>query len=299
MGFRDLLELARATETRLRVGVVFPDFEEIYKALATAADLGFDPILIGREDTVRRMAADTSLGRYELVEAIDSEAAATVAVELAASGKMDLLMKGSVNTAILMKAVLHDKDGIRGGALLSHVAVFESPDGRFIGVTDGGLNINPTVEQKADIIRNAAAVFHRLGVAVPNIALLSGVEILTPAIPSTVDAAELTVMAENGAFPDTIVDGPMAFDLAFNPAACRAKHYAGKIRGNADILVVPEIVSGNILGKALNHAAGYASGGVVVGAKIPIVLLSRSDRAEEKLNSLLIAGALARAGGPM
>ena len=292
MGYRDLLELARVNKRPLRIGVVYPDYQEIFKALKEAVELGFIPVLIGPESSVRRQSAEAGLDDLTVVDSGDPQAAAAKAVELAHSGKMDLLMKGSVSTAILMKAVLHDKDGLRTDALLSHVAVFESPDGRFIGVTDGGLTIQPTVEQKAEIIRNAAFLFRRLGVPIPKIAVLSGVETITPAIPSTVDAAELSAMAVAGAFPDTIISGPMAFDLAFNPAACRAKRYYGKIQGDADIMVVPEIVSGNILGKALNHAAGYASGGVIIGAKMPIVLLSRSDRAQEKLNSMLLAAAL-------
>ncbi len=290
MGYEDLLGLAKSCSRPLRVGVVFPDYEEIFRAVAVAADLCFEPILIGPESATRKKADEAGLRRYSLVPASDSESAAAAAVEIAGSGGMDLLMKGSVATATLMRAVLRSR--LRGDSLLSHVAVFESDDGRFIGVTDGGLNIQPTVEQKIDIINNAVTLFRHIGVGRPKVALLSGVEVLTPAIPSTVEAAELSALAEQGVFPSAVVEGPMAFDLAFNPAACRAKKYGGKIRGNADIMVVPEIVAGNILGKALNHAAGYASGGVIIGATIPIVLLSRSDRAQEKLNSLLLAGAL-------
>ncbi|MBT3275349.1 MAG: phosphate butyryltransferase [Spirochaetales bacterium] len=292
MGYHDLVGLAASCKRRLRVGVVFPDYSEIFKALKKAEKLCFDFLLFGPDDTIQKYAEESGLEHYSIIEAVDGQEAAARAVEVAGTGRLDLLMKGSVRTAVLMSAVLHAANGIKGNSLLSHIAVFESPDGRFIGVTDGGLNIEPTVEQKADIIRNGIKLFHFLGVPKPHVAVLSGIETVNPAVLSTVDAAALTAMAENGAFPEAVVDGPMAFDLAFNPAACRIKHYAGKIQGNADILVVPEIVCGNVLGKALNHAAGYDSGGVIVGAKIPIVLLSRSDRAQEKFNSLLLAGAM-------
>ena len=292
MGFRDLLDLIKRRDKQLRVAVVLPDYQEIFKALRNAEGLPFSFLLIGPEKTITRHLGDKTTDNCRILHADDDQNAAQIAINMADSGDVDLIMKGSIRTAILMKAVLEDREGIRGKSFLSHVAVFECPDGRFIGVTDGGLNIQPTVPQKVLIIKNAASLFHQLGVRTPNIALLSGVEVLNPAIPSTVDAAEITAMAEAGEFPDVIVEGPLAFDLAFNRAASRAKHYSGKIRGNADIFVVPEIVSGNILGKSLNHAAGYPSGGVVMGARIPIVLLSRSDRAVEKLNSLLLAGIL-------
>ena len=292
MGYKDLLGLAKTTPHTLRVGIVYPDYEEIYRAIALAAGLCFDPVFVGPAESIRRQAGLAGIEKYSVIDSETPEAAATLAVEIASRGEFDLLMKGSVSTAILMKAVLSIDPGIKTGRLLSHVAVFESPDGRFIGISDGGLNISPTVEQRGEIIQNAIELFHNIGFLVPRIALLSGVEILTPSIPSTIESAELAAMAHEGAFPEAIVEGPLSFDLAFNPAASRAKKYPGEIRGNADVLIVPEIVSGNVLGKALNHAASYDSGGVVIGAKIPIVLLSRSDRATEKLNSLLLAGAL-------
>lgn len=291
MGYDDLRELARTQGWRVKTGVVYPDYDEIFRALAEAEPLGFSFVLIGPE-TIRDRAVEFGLKQYEVVATDTPEGAAHEACRLAASGEIDLLMKGSLSTAILMKAVLNVDSGLRTGRLLSHVAVLECPDGRFLGVTDGGLNIAPSVEQRVDIIHNAIRLFHHIGVTHPRVALLSGVEVVTPAIPSTVEAAELTRIAESGSFGEATVEGPMAFDLAFNPAASRAKHYEGRIRGDADVMVVPEIVSGNILGKALNHAAGYASGGVILGAALPIVLLSRSDRAQEKLNSLLLAASL-------
>lgn len=292
MGYRDLLELSKMRTDRLKVGVVYPDYAEVFKALKEAEPLCFDFILIGPGDAIRTHADAAEFSDYELIKANDSQSASEAAVALAGKGGMDLLMKGSVRTAVLMKAVLHAENGIRGDGLMSHMAVFESPDGRFIGVSDGGLMIEPDVEQKAAVVANAIEFFHHLGVPNPKIALLSGVEVVTPGIQSTVDADELARRADNGEFARAVVEGPMAFDLAFNPAACRAKHYSGQIQGDADVLIVPEIVSGNILGKTLNHAAGYASGGVILGATIPIVLLSRSDRAEEKLNSLLLASVM-------
>ena len=188
----------------------------------------------------------------------------------------------------MTRAVVWDRDGLRARRLLSHISVFEKPDGCFLAVTDGGLLINPTIDQKVEIVRNAIDFFHSLGYLKPRVALLSGVEVLNPAMPSTTEAAEISAMAVRGAFRSAIVEGPMAFDLAFSADACRAKQYGGRIRGDADILVVPDIVSGNILGKALGRAAGYPSGGLVFGATRPIVLLSRSDTAVEKINSFFL-----------
>ncbi len=290
MGYNDLKQRAKHLGRLLRVGVVCPEYLEIYKAMRKARDICFDFVLIGNQKIIGELSSESGFSDFETIPESDDESAAATAVRLAGENEIDLLMKGSVQTAILMKQVLHDSGALRGDGFLSHIAIFESPDGRFLGVTDGGLNINPTFEQKLEIVKNGARLFHRLGTKTPKIALLSGVEVQNPAIPSTIDAARITKAATNGSVPDSIVEGPMAFDLAFNLAACRAKHYEGKIQGDADIMVVPEIVSGNILGKTLNHAAGFASGGLVVGARKPIVLLSRSDRAEEKLNSLLLAG---------
>ncbi len=290
MGYNDLRERARGNDRRLRVGVVCPEYLEIYKAMDEAGSLNFDFVLIGDAKITANLAKESGLSGFEVIAASDDQSAAAEAVRLADEGVIDLLMKGSVRTAVLMKEVLHDSDGIRGSGFLSHIAIFELPDGRFLGVTDGGLNINPTVAQKLEIVRNAVALFHRLGNPKPKVALLSGVEVQNPAIPSTIESARIMEMAGDGGIPDAVVEGPLAFDLAFNHAACRAKKYEGAIQGDADVMLVPEIVSGNILGKALNHAAGFASGGVIVGARKPIVLLSRSDRAEEKLNSLLLAG---------
>ena len=292
MGFPDLLSLVKQREGKLRVAVVLPDYREIYKALQIADTLCFSFTLIGPDETMKRHLKNFDLKHCKTLHAGGDQEAAQLAVDMADRQEIDLLMKGSIKTAVLMKAVLEDRDGLRGASFLSHVAVFECPDGRFIGVTDGGLNILPTIDQKVKIIKNAATLFHQLGVPRPNIALLSGVEVLNPAIPSTVDAVKITEMAAEGTFPDAVVEGPLAFDLAYNRAASRAKRYTGQIQGNADIFVAPEIVSGNVLGKSLNHAAGFPSGGVVMGARIPIVLLSRSDRAAEKLNSLILAGVL-------
>lgn len=292
MGFPDLLELVRRREKRLRVAVVLPHYNEIFKAIKIADEFCFEFTLVGQRKVMQPYLREFGLTTCRVIDTENDWEASSLAVSMARNKEIDLLMKGSVKTAVLMKTILEDRDGIRGKSFLSHVAVFECPDGRFIGVTDGGLNIQPDINQKVRIIQNAAELFHQLGVGCPKVALLSGVEVVNPAIPSTISAAALTKMAAEGAFPGSIVEGPMAFDLAFNRAAGRAKRYSGKIQGDADVFVAPEIVAGNVLGKSLNHAAGFPSGGVVMGARMPIVLLSRSDRAAEKLNSLLLAGVL-------
>ena len=291
MGFNELRKILTNQIPRRKFGIAVarPDGREIYQAIKSAEVFGIVPIFVGVDRVIEEECARLGFSEYKVLAASGEVEAARKAVELVSSGDADLLMKGSLQTATLMKAVLDDRVGIRGEGLLSHVALFEQPDGRFLGITDGGLNIQPDLEQKIDILHNALLLFRRLGIRKPRVALLSGVEVLNPAIPSTVDAARIAALAVEGQFQEAIVEGPMAFDLAVSPEASKKKRYGGRIKGDADILVTPEIVSGNILGKSLSLAAGFPSGGVVVGARSPIVLLSRSDTKEQKLNSICIA----------
>ena len=288
MGFDSLGKELLAKKHDLCVVVASPERPEIFDALKTLAGYGARFVLVGPRERLKSSARAIGLEEAVIVDARDDVDTANKAVAAVDAEKNALLMKGRIKTAILMRAVVHDKGGLRADKLLSHLAVFERPDGRYLGVTDGGLNINPTIDHKVEIIRNAVDYFKVLGYTKPKVALLSGVEVLNPAMRSTTEAAEISAMAISGTFPSAIVGGPMAFDLAFSPNACKAKNYGGKIRGDADILVVPEIVSGNILGKSLSYAAGYPSGGLVLGATKPIILLSRADTPVEKINSFLL-----------
>ncbi len=238
-----------------------------------------------------KQAKRFSLSDFDLVAAPTPELAAEKAIEAVRTGRADLLMKGKVPTSTLLRAVLKDKEGLRGSRLLSHIAVVELPKERFLAVTDGGLNICPSLQEKAVILENAVELFQSLGVDKPKVAVLSAVEQVNPDIPSTLDAALLAQMALRGQIKGAVVDGPLALDLAVSAQACKLKKVDTPIAGEADILLVPDLVSGNLLGKSLIYIAGYPSGGIVMGATCPIILLSRSDSAQEKLNSIILGAA--------
>jgi phosphate butyryltransferase len=212
------------------------------------------------------------------------------AVELVRSGECALLMKGSLGTAYLLRAVLHKEFGLRSSMLLSHVAVIELPGGRLTTLTDAAMNIRPDLEQKAAIVDNAIQLAWSIGLVEPKVAILAAVETVNPKMPETVDAAALTQMAARGQFSrKAVVDGPLAFDNAYSKASAVKKGISTPVAGEVDIFVVPEITAGNILYKAFSYAAGFKTAGLVVGAKCPIVLTSRADSEESKLNSILLA----------
>jgi len=272
------------------IAVCGADGDEVYEALKAAQDKGLARfLLIGKPDRCEALSREYGVTPAGIVAAATEVEAAAEAVRAILDGRAQLLMKGLVSTPILLKAVVAEKRLFDEGRLLSHVLVVQGPDGRLLGVTDGGMIPQPDLEQKASIIRNAVDLFHRLGVEQPRVAVLAANEKPNPKIPGSTDAIELKLRGERGQMPGCIVDGPMALDLALMPRAAVIKDYHGAIQGNADILVVHDISSGNHLGKSLINLAGYPGGGMVVGARVPIILLSRSDSAAEKFNSILLA----------
>lgn len=292
MSFTALKKSLKQAKATPRIAIAMAEGEEIFSAVADAAREGIcSPVLVGNETLIREQAKRFSLSDFDLVAATTPELAAEKAIEAVRTGRADLLMKGKVPTSTLLKSVLRDKEGLRGSRLLSHIAVVELPNGRFLAVTDGGLNICPSVQEKAAILENAVELFQGLGVDKPKVAVLSAVELVNPDIPSTLDAALLAQMALRGQIKGAVVDGPLALDLAVSAQACKLKKVDTPIAGEADILLVPDLVSGNLLGKSLIYIAGYPSGGIVMGATCPIILLSRSDSAQEKLNSIILGAA--------
>ncbi len=218
------------------------------------------------------------------------ELAAKAAVSSVFKNESDILMKGQIATAVLLKAVLHPNQGLRTGSVMSQVAAFEVAGfDRLIFVTDAGMNISPDLSQKVQIIENAVKIARAVGVEVPIVAPLAGVEVINPNMQATLDAAALTAMNRRGQIKNCIVDGPFALDNAISVHAAKNKRIAGKNAGNADILLVPTIESGNILYKSLVFFANAKVGSIVTGAKAPIVLSSRADSAESKLYSLALA----------
>ncbi|RKX88250.1 MAG: phosphate butyryltransferase [Spirochaetes bacterium] len=285
---------------RVCVAVAGAAGEEIFSSLRLSEKLGItEALLVGEKKAAMEGADRAGMECFSILEAEGDEAAAEKAVEAVRDGTADILMKGRVSTAVLLKAVLSDKTVFSRGKLLSHLAVLEAPDGHILGITDGGMNISPDVDQKRVILESAVEAFRALGISLPKVAVLAAMEKENPKIPESIDAGKLSRLQDSGEISDCIVEGPMALDLAVTPEACRLKNYKGKIQGDANILLAPDISAGNILAKSLVHLGGWRGGGLVVGAGRPIVLLSRSDTAEEKYNSILLAIALYRKPQPL
>jgi phosphate butyryltransferase len=232
--------------------------------------------------------------RQEIHHAEDEVTAADMAVRLVHEGAADALMKGKVSTPVLLKQVLNKDYNLRTGRLLSHAMVAEVPIfHKLFMVTDGGMVILPTLEQKADIIRNGVQVMHKLDVARPKVAVLAAIETVSESMPETVHGKQLQEMSRQGDLGSCEVEGPMAIDVALSRDSAEAKGIESRIAGNPDILLVPDIACGNIFAKGLWHLANAQIGGLIIGARTPIVLLSRSDDAQTKLNSLALAAATA------
>lgn len=276
-----------------RVVLVGAEDKESIIAINEAVDQGFvDGILVGDGKIIRDHLIN--LGIKDKFDIIDSDpyASCETGVKIVSSGMGDILMKGLVKTSDLLKAVLNPQWGLRTGSLLSHLTVVEAKDyGRFIGITDGGMVIRPTLDQKVQIIRNAVSFFRKLEIQVPRVACIAAVEVVNPEIPETVEAAQLAAMGKRKQIDGCVIDGPLGFDNAIDERAARIKGIGGDVAGHADILLVPEINAGNFVGKSMDYCAHYTIGGIILGAKVPIIVVSRADEAKAKLASISL-GAL-------
>lgn len=276
-----------------KVAVVAADDEVALSAANHAAQLGIAaPVLIGDVDRIRAKAQ--SLGLSELIVKADflaAKDAAAVAAHLAGDGQVDLLLKGHLRTDQLLHAVLDKHAGLRTGRLLSDVLLYEDKlagEVRLVGITDGGMNVSPNLEQKKQIVENAIEVMRCLGLARPKIAIMSATEAVSDALPSSVDAKALSDMGRAGEFGEADVFGPLALDCALLESAALAKGIKHPIAGRADCMVVPNIESGNLLGKAVKYLGGSACAHVVVGAKVPILIPSRVESVDDKINSIAL-----------
>lgn len=273
--------------------VVHPvDANSLGGAVAAAQANLIRPVLVGPEQKIRATAEAThiDISGYRIEPAPHSHAAARRAVELVRSGDVRALMKGSLHTDEFMHPIVDNGYGLRTGRRLSHVFVLDLPSfNRPLFVTDGALNISPSLMDKRDIIQNAIDMTHALGMETPEVAILSAIENVTPKIPSTVDAAALCKMADRGQISGGVIDGPLAFDNAISLDAARAKGIVSPVAGKADILVVPDVEAGNMLAKQLEYLANAEAAGVVVGARVPIILTSRSDSVQSRMASSAIA----------
>ena len=295
--FLEMLAEARRGSP-MRVAVAAPHDPVVTEALKEAMSQGIArPILVGRPDAIAGAAEEAGLdmGGLEVVAAADEAEAAREAVGLVRQGRADMVMKGRLNTAAMLRAVLDRETGLRTGRVLSHVAVVQLPSlGRLLFTTDGGINIHPDLERKVNIVENAVEAARALGLRQPYVALLAVVETVNQEMPATIDAAAIAEMGRAGRFPGAVVDGPISLDLALSLEAAAMKGYHSPVAGKADILVGPMIEVANIMTKAMIYGAGAESAGVVLGAKAPVVLLSRSDSVATKLNSIALGALLAR-----
>ncbi|HEW92372.1 MAG TPA: bifunctional enoyl-CoA hydratase/phosphate acetyltransferase [Thermotogaceae bacterium] len=239
------------------------------------------------EDNLRKL--ELSPEDFEIVDASDEIDCAEKSVRLVNSSGANLLMKGLIKTSTLLKAVLNEEWGLRTGKLLSHIAVLDSPViDRLILLSDGGMIIKPTLEQKISIIENAVQVAKKIGINEPKVACIAAVEVVNSSMPETIDAAILSKMNQRGQIKGCIVEGPLGFDNAIDVNAAKIKKISGEVAGRADILIVPDIHSGNFLGKSVVYMAGGNIAGIVFGAKVPIVIVSRADSFENKFYSIVL-----------
>jgi phosphotransacetylase/acyl dehydratase len=264
-----------------------------------AAKLGLiEPILVGPDDKIRAVAEahGVDLSHFRLVPTEHSHASAEKAVALVRAGEGEALMKGSLHTDALMAAVVSSATGLRTSRRISHVFVMDVPTyPHALAITDAAINIAPTLEDKMHIAQNVIDLMHVLGVGEPKVAVLSAVETINPKIPSTLDAAALCKMADRGQITGAILDGPLAFDNAISEEAAKTKKIISPVAGKADILLVPDLEAGNMLAKQLQYLAGADAAGIVLGARVPIVLTSRADNVRARLASIAVMKLIAHA----
>jgi len=258
------------------------------------------PLLVGPEPKIRRAAeaAGVDLHGVQIIPEPHSHAAAAQAVALVRAGQAQLLMKGSLHTDELMHAVLDKACGLRTERRVSHVYIVEAPAyPRPLLITDAAINISPNLDEKRDIVQNAIDLAHVMGLRTPKVAVLSAVETVNPKLQSTLDAAALCKMADRGQITGGVLDGPLAFDNAVSPQAAEDKGIRSPVAGRADILVTPDLVSGNVLAKQLTFLAGADAAGVALGARVPIILTSRADAERTRVASCAVAALMASEGG--
>ena len=250
------------------------------------------PILVGPAERIRAVAekAGLNIAPYEIVEAPHSHDAAAEAVKLVRTGRAELLMKGSLHTDELMSEVMKRDTGLRTGRRVSHAFIMDVPTyPKPLVITDAAINIQPTLEDKCDIVQNAIDLVRALGIEQPKVAILSAVETVSPKIPSTIEAAALCKMAERGQITGGLLEGPLALDNAISPEAARIKGINSPVAGHADILVVPDLEAGNMLAKNLTFLANADAAGLVLGARVPIILTSRADSVMTRMASCAVA----------
>jgi len=287
----ELVDMAKGKGKKLVVAAA--EDHVVLKAVSEAkkAEIA-DPVLVGNREKIEKEAEviGLDLKDYEIVEAVNELEAAKKAVEMVSKGQGDFLMKGKIKTGDLMRTVLAEEYGLRTGKVMAMVSVFEIPNfDRLLIISDAGMLIAPTLEQKVHIIEHSVSVAKVLGIELPKVAVVGAVEVVNPKMPATLDAAILSKMNQRGQIKGCIVDGPFALDNVVSEEAAKHKGIESPVAGKADIIVTPDIEAGNILYKALIFLAGAKVASVILGAKVPVVLTSRADSDESKLYSIALS----------
>ncbi|GAA0071565.1 phosphate butyryltransferase [Clostridium sardiniense] len=294
--FDDLLSKVKEIEPK-KVAVAVAQDEPVLEAVKSAKEQGIaDAILVGDKHEIKKVAdkIGMDLSEYEVMHEKDTKKAALFAVQLVSSGKADMVMKGLVDTATFLRSVLNKEVGLRTGKLMSHVSVFEIEGiERLIYLTDAAFNTYPDLKAKKQIIENSVAVAHACGLKMPKVAPVCAVEVVNPDMPATLDASLLSKMNDRGQIKGCIVDGPLALDNALSEEAAHHKGITGPVAGKADIIMLPNIETANVMYKCLTYTSRSKNGGLLVGTSAPVILTSRADSFETKVNSIALAALVA------
>jgi len=285
------------SQSMKKVAVAVAQDEPVLEAIRDAKKNGIaDAILVGDKEEIIKIAETIGMNvdEYEIIDEKDVNKAAIETVKLVSSGRADMMMKGLVDTATFLRAVLNKEVGLRTGKQMSHIAVFEVPGyDRLLFVTDAAFNMYPELKEKIDIIKNAVQVAHALENVMPKVAPICAVEVVNPSMPATLDAANLSKMNERGQIKGCIIDGPLALDNALSKEAAAHKKISGPVAGEADILLMANIEAGNAVYKCLTYTTESKNGGLLMGAAAPVIVTSRADSPETKMNSIALASLVA------
>lgn len=294
--FNEIIEKVKQNDMK-KVAVAVAQDEAVLRAVKDAKDNGIaDAVLVGNHDEIVSIALKIGMDikQYEIVDEPDVKKAALKAVELVSSKKADMVMKGLVDTATFLRSVLNKEVGLRTGNLMSHVAIFETEAfDRLLFLTDVAFNMYPELKDKVQIINNAVKVAHAVGIEEPKVAPVCAVEVVNPNMPATLDAAMLAKMSDRGQIKGCVVDGPLALDIALSEEAAHHKKVTGPVAGKADILLMPNIETGNVMYKTLTYTTHSKNGCLLVGTAAPVVLTSRADSHETKMYSIALAALVA------
>ncbi|RLD57144.1 MAG: phosphate butyryltransferase [Bacteroidetes bacterium] len=290
-----LIDLAK-TKNKRKIAVAAAGDYDVLEALKNAQ--GYDivePVLVGIQSKIEQISKEIGydISKLEIIDVEDRYEASLHATQLIRDGHADLLMKGLVSTGVLLKAVVNKEHGLRTGSIISHVAIFESPNyHKLLGLTDAAMNVAPTFEDKIGIINNAVKVFHLLGETNPKVAVVGAVETVNQRMESTMHAATLSMMNKREQIKGCLIDGPLALDNAISKKAAKVKNIHSDVAGDVDIVVAPDINGANFLYKSLIFLGGANAAAVIMGAKVPIVLTSRADSEKIKFSSIALAAAI-------